>query len=145
MNRNIKFRAWDNKTEQIFMVSGIMFDTGDVFSVEDLQTGYESGLSFDPPEVSAEYGRKMDEVDLMQFTGLKDKNGVDIYEGDIVRANKFYPHAVIAYHAPRFLIRQGNGVCDDFEPDEWGEFEVIGNVHENRDLLPSSEKIEGRQ
>lgn len=73
-----------------------------------------------------------------QFTGLHDKDGKEIYEGDIVRTlvsrlnatkNKQYRNFVIRYDAPHFW----NGY-DTLLMSEW-RMEVIGNIYDNPELL----------
>lgn len=66
------------------------------------------------------------DLELMQYTGLKDKNGVEIYEGDILgRA-----HQVVYFDDGKFCMMGG---------EEWGwidtSLEVIGNIYENPELL----------
>ncbi len=70
-----------------------------------------------------------------QYTGLKDNNGVEIYEGDIVKA-KFFNEEIIGYigFAIGCFMIAGSGVSDN-QMFVFNDIEVIGNIYDNPELL----------
>ncbi|MFS0927350.1 YopX family protein [Enterococcus durans] len=80
-----------------------------------------------------------DKYVLMQSTGLKDKNGVDVYQGDIIRCTRGCPHEVIWLEKYGGTFFGGmpawylSGLSNGYS---WtGREEVIGNIYENSELL----------
>lgn len=118
MSREIKFRAWDGKqmlTEENFG-----------FVVSD----YDSIIKLD------EYGWTEHGVDCVeQYTGLKDKNGKEIYEGDILQIDD---HIVgdfeVVWHKLGWKIKRAIGY-ESLSVHKSEDCTVIGNIHENPELL----------
>jgi len=116
--REIKFRAWD--------------------AVEN-KMHYPLALE-DSDLLKALYGTEVikgkGNIELMQYTGLKDKNDVEIYGGDIVVIPDYYAkRGVVEYSAPTFNIFDGDDSYTIFDWEEWEYFEVTGNMYENPELL----------
>lgn len=122
-NSRYKFRAWDKDSKVMRLWEDLILtkDDGDDFWL----IGYKENAcitSFDHEQI------------LMQYTGLKDKNGVEIYEGDIVRyfRNEL---AVIVYRNGGVDIRSLSWKeCEPLQK-RLGEIEVIGNIYQNKDLI----------
>ena len=122
--REIKFRAWSEDTREMIQVARL--------DIKEETIHYENGIKSINRE--QELGFWWKPYILMQYTGLKDKNGVCIYEGDIVRYFK-NELAVIVYQNGGFDIRSLSWRdCDPLQR-RLGEIEVIGNIYQNNDLL----------
>lgn len=118
--REIKFRAWDKNSEEMnITVSGL--------------TGIDNPNNDDPLKYVCGNKNVIDwkDCELMQYTGLKDKNGKEIYEGDILKFNTVGGNEMI------YDVRwKGTG----FKPTRLSEhnqqeIEIIGNIYENKELI----------
>ena len=137
----LKFRAWDKLNNEMYVVEQINLNRGEFESI-----GY--GITF---------LRGADEVILMQSTGLKDKNGKEIFEGDVLEIQGI--RMIVKFGSYKYLETSKNngytlGILHDglgfyvecinvadpdsispFEPETLKNSQIIGNIYENRGFL----------
>jgi hypothetical protein len=99
MNREIKFRAWNGNVLTYYP------------ELRNWNTEYSD----------------LEDCEIMQFTGLKDKNGKEIYEGDIWEK--------ITYPRNMFVVKFNNGAFNISDFTSLGT--VLGNIYENPELMPA--------
>lgn len=123
MNRVIKFRAWDKEEKKMYF---------------DVQNNYDN--------IREQTCFQDNNLELMQYTGLKDKNGKEIYEGDILKTPRNRKARVVfgngafwfvgfPFYEKSFFDKQSK-TWKSQNAEKW---EVIGNIHENPELLQTNE------
>lgn len=132
--RKIKFRAWDVERKEMFFPSSVAWKDGTMWAANVFGENRHETV--------------IEKSDLMQFTGLKDKNGKEIFEGDILKNAQF--EDTKAFHI--LPVEWDEGCCSfttlkrsnhHFRLSKYAErhYEVIGNIHESPELLnPSPEQ-----
>jgi uncharacterized phage protein (TIGR01671 family) len=131
--REIKFRAW-------FTLKNRMVNHESLSLFYDSDEGFTFAFD-DSTFVDEEHAEGTLNYELMQFTGLYDKNGKEIYEGDVLEAQdddgSFYLKVAYDGEYARywFVDEADSGYC--YAPDEFGRDEilVVGNIYENPELL----------
>lgn len=135
MTREIKFRAWDINKNKMFQVQKLVGNTGDSRIYADWEV-FEEGKK----ESLRSYDKMTnDEVYLMQYTGLKDKNGKEIYEGDIVKLEGYY-HSIyeVVFIRSSFVLQDSDkskGLYVRIVMQDTYQMEIIGNIYENPELI----------
>ncbi len=143
MSRVIKFRAWNKEESRMIDLNGFEI------AFKGLQKEGEVTYAIEQGNL---YMYDADDVEIMQFTGLTDKNGVEIYEGDIL-ALVFHDE----FHNDSVSIEDGEHYCNvnvHWDGDgywmfsennsawyfpqslnECATYAVIGNIHQNPELI----------
>ncbi len=134
MNRDIKFRLWSKIGKKFIETDNpdldfVINNNGYLYSIE-----YCYGETCILPQMDTE---------VLQFTGLKDRNGKEIYEGDILKYNFPYDGRLKHVSSVKFLETEASfGIKDRYENEiplyriaANNYFEIIGNIYENKNLL----------
>ena len=119
-----KYRAWSKLASRMYIVNGLYFDRGMVQYANN-----DNAIRF----------IKLENIILMQSTGLHDKNGKEVFIGDIIKCTRGCPHEV-------YLEKEYGGTYVGGMPAVYlkgllsryawtGAEEIIGNVYENKELL----------
>lgn len=137
--RPIKFRAWDKFKKRMVeprLILAIHFDRRN--QEPNLVTYLEKYMN--PTREISDFDKVFcNEFDLIQYTGLKDKNGVEIFEGDIVTyIDKHGQRKIgkINYANAKYYI--GNFETLGYASERY-ELEVIGDIYQNSELLEEAE------
>ena len=120
-----RYRAWDKRNNKMRVVESINFNRGEFQSI-----GY--GITS---------LRGADEIELMQSTGLKDKNGKEIFEGDILTSQNYPVKGVVEFRTDLGLWVHYLKGYNYFEylGNVAGSKEIIGNIYENQEILKEKE------
>lgn len=134
--REIKFRAWDKINKTMCQVRDIDFLADGSINSILISVHYRLVVAIQISDEDIDFDfpiRRGGEYEIMQFTGLLDKNGKEIYEGDIYRYANDRP-AVVEFEKGVFGYRIFNHVKPLFTGGTENKHEVIGNIYENPDL-----------
>ena len=126
--REIKFRAWDKRDHKIIQVSALSLDP---------QNGWSNGVC------GLHIGLAETDYNLMQYTGLKDKNGVEIYGGDLITPAGLPPTDFSiklvefnsGWYGYKTIVGEWNILADTAHEGRMSVWEVIGNMYENPELV----------
>lgn len=139
--RDIKFRVWDGE----IMWSPEFFIFNQSWTYHTNWSAFEDDPKFGKAS-------RIDGKALMQYTGLKDKNGKEIYEGDIIVAHDVSDGGLYIQQYPglfngsRFEVGWGDSCWEGKDHDDGyihmstrATYEIIGNIYENPELVDKSE------
>ena len=141
MNREIKFRIWDKSfkkfLEDDYESKNVIDGDGNLFMYVLSETFRD-----------LYFYKLLKNIEISEYTGLKDKNGKEIYEGDILKYNFPYDGRLKHVSPVKFLETEASfGIKDRYENEiplyriaANNYFEVIGNIYENEELLKSEER-----
>lgn len=135
MQDRFKFRTYDKRTKEMLNVRLISyFNTGNICRVE-AENAVGDIIIFD------DYKTSIEDIELMQCTGLKDKNGTLIYEGDVVykkgsknwKNEKLLSKVIWSNNSAAFMISDENGLHQ--MPMNSNNIEILGNIYETPELI----------
>ena len=134
--REIKFRAWLKDKREMCEVLMINFQKSYIGVKTKDYNIIQVGISWKYTQKVAWF----DDVELMQYTGLKDKNGKEIYEGDVLSKESYWGWFVgfedgAFCKVPLNEVQRLNWEHYRLIQDKISDWEIIGNIYENPELL----------
>ena len=139
-NRTIKYRAWHKELKVMIAVYVI-----DQTTKASTGEHYPSSRGYLLADTEEQVVFSLDDVELLQYTGLKDKNGKEIYVGDVVNVYDKENYSKGDQLVTTDLVKwsEEGGYWTSYEPGDYYlplgsddlELKIIGNVYENSDLL----------
>ena len=133
--REIKFRAWDSKRNLLLRIGLIDISSNTIYNAKS-EDGYE--FSYVDKESKRYFEDKENwgvyqDLIIMQYTGVKDKNGVEIYERDIVWDDHKEEYGLVVFEGGEYLCEwetHADSLCNELD-----YIEAIGNIYEHKHLL----------
>lgn len=130
--REIKFRAWNKNDKRIFIDPQMIDFYNKKIGYMQYQTEYMPDTSYSIPVGFEEF----EYSELMQYTGLKDEYGDEIYEGDIVTLHNSRYKVIFNMEQARFVLRDDKFEMEiPFTNNNNERMEIIGNIYENPELM----------
>lgn len=133
-----KFRAWDKEENLWIKVASLVFD-------EEGEMWYLGPVMYDfnPVYYENELGKTWE---IMQSTGLKDKNGVEIFEADVLKNTRngkirrvHWNPSCASFHLSKHGIEESKVEYWSLSNPQWS-YEIIGNIYENPELLEQADE-----
>lgn len=133
-----KFRAWDKEENLWIKVASLVFDEeGEMWYLGPVMD------DFNPVYYENELGKTWE---IMQSTGLKDKNGVEIFEGDVLKNTRngkirrvHWNPSCASFHLSKHGIEESKVEYWSLSNPQWS-YEIIGNIYENPELLEQADE-----
>lgn len=123
--REIKFRVWVKDRKEIFEVVLINYVSKNVTYILE-RIGHSLNIR----------DSEFNDIELMQYTGLKDEYGDEIYEGDIVTLHNSRYKVIFNMEQARFVLRDDKFEMEiPFTNNNNERMEIIGNIYENPELM----------
>ena len=129
--RKIKFRAWDKMIQKMIGVKFLEYlCVGDDVVVSVIYKPDKMG-GYEPKKCEQLTNYEVENLVIMQYTGIKDSHGEEIYEGDIIRSwsDKHKGESIFVMEHESY----GNGAGFHIHGDPY--WEIIGNIYENPELI----------
>ena len=123
--KELKIKAWLKKEKKMVSIIGIDFNYEYIRYTEDDNL-------FNENYKTAEFKN----IELLQFTGLKDNGGQELYEADVIKFNDGIDdiYGLISYDDEDGTYRVSYENITEHLSDLEGDFEIVGNIFENPDL-----------